>query len=333
MRVSIIISNYNYGEWLGAAIDSALAQEHPDVEVIVVDDGSTDGSTDVIAAYGDRVTARFQANAGQGAACNAGFRQSTGDVVIFLDSDDVLLPGTAARHVAALAGHDGAVKSCGYMDVIDENGAPLDYRIPRCLPESGDYRAVTQQRGIELYQTSFTSGQAWTREFLKSVMPLPAGDSAGIDGYLSAVDRLFGPLVFIHEPVALYRRHARNRGPVRFRFDRNYMQRRLLNKRTRIAFVETWLTRLGLDYDEQALHRSTDWRLMLMQHVLHRMNGGEQPVPIRELLHAPFRNRLKNRYRALATSLALLAVRALPSPHDLAFARELLARSYRTKRR
>ena len=67
-RLSVVIANWNYAQYLGAAIDSALGLDWPDVEVVVVDDGSSDGSRAVIASYGDRVRAIYQANAGQRAA-------------------------------------------------------------------------------------------------------------------------------------------------------------------------------------------------------------------------------------------------------------------------
>src|SRR4051812_9049768 len=91
-RASIIIDNYNYGAFLSAAIKSALQQEYPECEVIVVDDGSTDDSREIIATYRDRITAVLKENGGQASAFNAGFRASRGDVVIFLDADDMLVP-------------------------------------------------------------------------------------------------------------------------------------------------------------------------------------------------------------------------------------------------
>ena len=108
--VSIVISNYNYGRFLGEAIDSALNQTYPHTEVIVVDDGSTDNSREIIESYGDRIIAVLKDNGGQASACNAGFRASRGEVVIFLDADDVLLPDTVRRVVAAFQAHPGAVK-------------------------------------------------------------------------------------------------------------------------------------------------------------------------------------------------------------------------------
>src|SRR6185295_9698205 len=80
--LSVVICNHNYEAFVGQAIDSALGLDWPEVEVIVVDDGSTDGSRRIIDDYADRVTVIHQANAGQWSACNAGFARSRGDVVI-----------------------------------------------------------------------------------------------------------------------------------------------------------------------------------------------------------------------------------------------------------
>jgi glycosyltransferase involved in cell wall biosynthesis len=90
---SVIIASYNYGRFLGDAIESALAQTYAPVEVIVVDDGSTDESRNVIARVGDRVQSILKANGGQASAWNAGFAASAGDVVLFLDADDLYRPG------------------------------------------------------------------------------------------------------------------------------------------------------------------------------------------------------------------------------------------------
>jgi glycosyltransferase involved in cell wall biosynthesis len=101
--VSIVISSFNYERFLAQAIDSALSQTWPPVEVIVVDDGSTDASQAVIERYGAHVHAIVKPNGGQGSTLNAGFARSRGDVVMFLDSDDVLLPTAVEQVVAAMA--------------------------------------------------------------------------------------------------------------------------------------------------------------------------------------------------------------------------------------
>src|SRR5713226_4036240 len=90
--VSIIITSYNYGRFLTECIDSALSQTHRPTEVIVVDDGSTDHSSDIIRGYGDRIRATLKPNEGPASSWNLGFTQSRGEFVLFLDSDDALLP-------------------------------------------------------------------------------------------------------------------------------------------------------------------------------------------------------------------------------------------------
>lgn len=100
LLVSIIVNNYNYGRFLREAIESALSQTYKPLEVIVVDDGSTDCSRDVIASFGARILPVFKENGGQASALNAGFARSHGDLVMFLDSDDLLLDYAIERVVS-----------------------------------------------------------------------------------------------------------------------------------------------------------------------------------------------------------------------------------------
>ena len=97
--VSVVIPNYNYAHHLREAIDSALAQSYPDVEIIVVDDGSTDGSKDLLDQYKGKITAIFQKNQGVSAARNKGAALSQGEYLAFLDADDVWLPAKVERQI------------------------------------------------------------------------------------------------------------------------------------------------------------------------------------------------------------------------------------------
>jgi glycosyltransferase involved in cell wall biosynthesis len=97
--ISIIIPNYNGAAFLREAIDSALSQEGVEVEVIVVDDGSTDDSREIIESYGDQIIAQYQTNKGAPSARNAGLAAASGSYIKFLDSDDYLLPGTVDTQV------------------------------------------------------------------------------------------------------------------------------------------------------------------------------------------------------------------------------------------
>ena len=91
-KVSIVIPTYNRARYVTEAIDSVLSQTFLDYEVIVVDDGSTDNTKDVLRRYGDKIRYMYQPNSGVGAARNAGVRSAVGEWLAFLDSDDIWLP-------------------------------------------------------------------------------------------------------------------------------------------------------------------------------------------------------------------------------------------------
>jgi glycosyltransferase involved in cell wall biosynthesis len=97
--VSVVIPCYNYGRYLGEALESARRQSYPAVEIIVVDDGSTDDTAKVAAGYRPEVAYFHQENAGPAAARNVGARKATGIYLVYLDADDVLDPAYVERTV------------------------------------------------------------------------------------------------------------------------------------------------------------------------------------------------------------------------------------------
>src|SRR4051794_14443583 len=158
---SVVIDNYNYAAFVGRAIESALAQTWPHVEVVVVDDGSTDDSPAVIERYRDRITIVAKANGGQGSAVNAGVAASHGDLVAFLDADDELAPDAIARAAAALA--PGVAKVHFRLEVIDAEGRSLHYTSPTTRERlgEGDVRDELARRGR--YVTPVMSGNVFAR--------------------------------------------------------------------------------------------------------------------------------------------------------------------------
>ena len=92
MKVSIVINNFNYARFVTAAVESALGQNYPNCEVIVVDDGSTNDSRELLERFAGRVQLVFKENGGQASAMNTGFRAAHGALIVFLDSDDALFP-------------------------------------------------------------------------------------------------------------------------------------------------------------------------------------------------------------------------------------------------
>jgi hypothetical protein len=109
-RPAAPVNNFNYGRFVGEVIESALAQTHPRCEVIVVDDGSTDDSRSVIERFGSRVVPLFQANGGQGAAMNAGFARSRGEVAFAVANLDIREVRRRVRETL-VAAREGGVPS------------------------------------------------------------------------------------------------------------------------------------------------------------------------------------------------------------------------------
>ena len=124
-RVSVVVPCYNAERYLAAALDSALSQEGVAVEVLVADDGSTDGTAAVLAQYGDRVRVLQQHHRGPSAARNACLRVARGEYLALLDADDRYRPGKLARQAAVLDGRpDVGLVSTGWV-VVDADGRPL----------------------------------------------------------------------------------------------------------------------------------------------------------------------------------------------------------------
>ncbi len=114
--VSIVIPTFNHGRYLREAIDSVLAQSYARIELIVVDDGSTDDTARVLESYRGRIRALRQANAGQSRALNHGWGLATGEILSYLGADDVLETHAAATAVDWLERHaDSALVYCDYL--------------------------------------------------------------------------------------------------------------------------------------------------------------------------------------------------------------------------
>jgi glycosyltransferase involved in cell wall biosynthesis len=212
--VSILINNYNYGHFLSEAIDSALAQTYEQCEVIVVDDGSTDNSREIIESYGNRVISVQKDNGGQASAFNAGFAVSRGDIICFLDSDDIFLPEKVTE-IVRLFIH--------YPD-IDWCFHPLHY-VNDCMEYSTDsddsdaintydLRIPFQSGKLKGKLPSIlpaTSGLCFTRSYLELILPMPEAESISIsDNYLKFAALAIRKGLTINKKMAIQRIHGNN---------------------------------------------------------------------------------------------------------------------------
>ncbi len=207
--VSIVINNFNYARFIGEAIESALAQTHSNCEVVVVDDGSTDDSRVVIERFGSRVVPVFQANAGQGAAMNAGFARSRGQLVLFLDSDDVLELRAVERSVQLFASGIDRVQFA--LRLVDENGQPNGVQFPARGAELSVGTLAERISRAPIANTPPTSGNVFSRSVLEAILPMPEADwRICADSYLLVVSALYGAVAATDEPLGRYRIHRSN---------------------------------------------------------------------------------------------------------------------------
>jgi hypothetical protein len=212
VRVDIVIDNHDYERYLREAIDSALAQTHPLTRVIVVDDGSTDGSRQVIASYGDRVETVLKPNGGQASAMNAGVERCRGDVVMFLDADDVLEPDAAARVAAEFLRRPDLARVHFRLRVVDGAGILTgEIKPPPRLPlAEGDLRAATLTCPFDAAWLP-TSGNAFAAWALRRIAPVPEEEyRISADWYLVHASSLVGPVGAIDAALGRYRVHGHN---------------------------------------------------------------------------------------------------------------------------
>jgi glycosyltransferase involved in cell wall biosynthesis len=212
MTTSCLLSNYNYARFVGAAIEGALQQTVPFDEIVVVDDGSTDGSFEVLTReYGrnPQVTLLRKAHEGQLSCFNYGAPHCTGDVIFFLDADDVYEPQYVERALSTYTQHP----SCDFLFC----GRRLfGKRTGDVLPFPGDRDfgySVLQTMYLRAWIGAATSCLSMRRSVLEKILPLPFED----DWRVRADDCLvFGASLagarkrYLAQPLVLYRVHERN---------------------------------------------------------------------------------------------------------------------------
>jgi len=154
--ISCIVPVYNGERYLAEAIDSILGQSYRPLEVIVVDDGSTDGSGEVVARYGDRVRCVRQENAGVAAAFNQGLRLATGELIAFLAADDLWLPDKLALQAELFAG-DETLDACVTLiqnfwvpELAEEQARLAETPIARPMPGYTTVTLLARRRAFDL---------------------------------------------------------------------------------------------------------------------------------------------------------------------------------------
>ena len=203
--VSVIIGNYNCAQFLAESIESVLAQEVKPLEILVVDDGSTDDSRSRVEPFLGKVQWIPVAHGGQGLALNAALARCRGDWVAFLESDDIWFPAKLKTVLDCLK-KDPMLSAVQHsMNQVDAELKPLTTVLPRdsrrqTLADFLDGRALLT--GL----SALTAG----RETLNQLLPLPGDLVTCVDDYLQPRLLLRGPVMHLAPPLGSRRVHGRN---------------------------------------------------------------------------------------------------------------------------
>jgi glycosyltransferase involved in cell wall biosynthesis len=210
--VTILINNYNYGQFLRDAIDSALNQTYAKTEVIVVDDGSEDHSRDIIATYGSRIVPVLKGNGGQASAFNAGFAESQGEWILFLDSDDRLAPQKAEFILSYARRFSAAGCVAHNLEYCDGESHPVQFArgVSYRSCELTDQRRKTR-KGKPSVLLPATSALAFRRDILSQILPMPEDITITADNYIKTAALSLTPVLLSPERLAVQRLHDRNR--------------------------------------------------------------------------------------------------------------------------
>jgi GT2 family glycosyltransferase len=227
--VSIIVPLYNKAPYVRRALESIFAQSYTDVEVIVVDDGSTDGGPAIVESFGNAARLIVQANAGPGAARNAGIREAHGSLLAFLDADDEWLPGYLERSVALLE-RDPAAASVTSAWVREPPGTSTVPFWQRRGLKSGPCRVDAQTAsGLLVALLAFAGWSCSTvmrAEVVRRYRFYERGSTYGEDQFLTLKILLTEPVILNLEPLAVYHVGASelNSGTVRPRRVEAFLQ-------------------------------------------------------------------------------------------------------------
>jgi hypothetical protein len=313
MRASLVINNFNYDPYVAVCIESCLNQTYPDCEVIVVDDGSTDSSRDVIRQYSSRIIQILKGNGGQASALNAGFEASSGELVIFVDADDFLYP-----HAVEMV-MKGWNRCCAKLHFrlhrVDQVGKVIGFE-PNTKYRLSGGDAVRELLDEGSIVAPPTTGNAFARRVLEAVFPVPEKEfKICADEYLITTSVFHGPLVALDECLGAYRIHGKNRHANIQHTDRiNHMRRALDRAGRRQRLIDRECIRTGRPIRSHAVMNNVQLRKYAIWvarvdgrvSLTHRLDAGVG------LARALVRNRRYHWLRKLAEGLIALALLFVP---------------------
>lgn len=212
-KVSVLVSNYNYAEYIAQAIESVLAQTYKNFELIICDDGSTDNSREVISGYclrDPRIFLITKENGGQASGFNAAFAASTGDLICFFDSDDIFRPTKLACMVEAHRQAADAGFGVHRVQRVNKQRRPQGvWPLGSRLPHGWHGERMLQNGGALFYMPP-TSGLSLHRSVAERIFPLPESFRVCADQVIIRFAPLLTSILASPEVLAEYRLHGAN---------------------------------------------------------------------------------------------------------------------------
>jgi glycosyltransferase involved in cell wall biosynthesis len=206
--VSVLITTYNYGRFIEESIESVLSQDFPpdQIEILVVDDGSTDDTSERIKKYGSSIRYLYKSNGGQASALNLGFAEARGEIIALLDADDYWLPGKARRVLQEFEKRPDLAMV--YHPFLEFDMQTKEHRKTTTFRQvSGSFFGTNPE--FFWYHPPGTS-TVYRRRFLDRVLPIPEQIRMLADGYIDALLPFYAPVLAIPEYLAAYRLHGNN---------------------------------------------------------------------------------------------------------------------------
>jgi cellulose synthase/poly-beta-1,6-N-acetylglucosamine synthase-like glycosyltransferase len=228
-KVTVLIDTYNHERFVERAITSVIEQDFPpdEIEILVVDDGSTDATPTIVKRFAPRVTYIRKENGGQASAFNLGIPQARGEIIAFLDGDDWWQRNKLSAVVEALERNpEAGVAGHGIfqIDSATGNGSAL-------TPQQPGYFDLRSNEGAQKFRNFMcflgTSRVAIRRGLLENVLPIPESLVVEADEFMSAVAIAYGGAYLLAEPLTYYRLHDQNQ--YQFRGGDTSRRRRKMN--------------------------------------------------------------------------------------------------------
>lgn len=208
--VSVLIANYNYGQYISEAIESVLNQTYQNFEIVICDDGSTDNSVEVIKSYAEkdaRIRLITKENGGHASALNVAFQASKGDIVTILDADDYYMPERLQIIVEAFLEHPDCGLVCHPLKVINKHKKILKDIYGRNLMQGWLAPELLQGKTLVLPPAS---GLSIHRKVAEFCFPLPIHFRSWADRVLYERAAILTKVVAIPKVLAIYRQHGSN---------------------------------------------------------------------------------------------------------------------------